>query len=166
MGSRPRRWIACDKDERAAGVDGLDEEGRHVALAKRDDVADRQRLELGHDRIDGLDVAPGEVLQPVVAVETAATLAQLEQPGPDRLRRRRDRDAARMPDVRLRDEIVAGERPVQVVRTSPPAAHRGREPACPGDGQGHGGAEERNGNKADAHGHTSARERQVASTPS
>lgn len=162
VGGRPGRRIAREQHEGVPGFDRRDEEGGLVALAERDDVADGERLELRHDRVDRPDVAANEVLQPVVAVEAAAALAQLEQPRPDRLGRRCDRDAARVPDLRIGNKLVAGEWPIRVVRPGAPRPRGGREPASPGDGQRDGGAEKRDGNEADAHVTTSARQRHPA----
>lgn len=41
-------------------------------------VSDHRLLPLGHDSIRAVDVAPDEVLEKVVAVESATALAQLD----------------------------------------------------------------------------------------
>ena len=46
-------------------------------------VADLDVLPLGDDPVGAVDVAADQVLEEVVAVEAAASLAELRDPGPD-----------------------------------------------------------------------------------
>ena len=77
-------------------------------------VAHGDVLPLRHDLVRRVDVAPDEVLQLVVRVEAAATLAELCDPGPHRGGRGGDGHRARRDEVGLRDEGVTGELGVEL----------------------------------------------------
>jgi len=66
-----------------------------------------QLLELRDDPVGAVNVTAQQVLQRVEAVEAAAALADLYQPGPDIFRRGIDGDRAGGGHLRERDQLVA-----------------------------------------------------------
>ena len=72
-------------------------------------VADLDILPSGHDLVRAVNVTADQVLQKVVAVETAAPLPQLSDPGPYLASRRADGDGAGRGEVRGADQIIAGQ---------------------------------------------------------
>lgn len=115
---RPRRRIAGrPEDERSAGVQTDDfrrrfGRGDGIVLGYQSDhVALREVLVRRNDPVDVPDVGTDGPLEPVVAVEAAATLSELDEPRPDRLGGGVDLD--RVGDLvrRVREEVVARERP-------------------------------------------------------
>src|SRR5581483_3146597 len=73
-------------------------------------IADRAPLPLGMDAIRIADVVADGSLEPIVAVETAAILPELDEPWPDRRRTRIDGDRV-IDAIRRRGgvQLVAGE---------------------------------------------------------
>src|SRR5918993_1924520 len=72
-------------------------------------VSDLQvMLAFRQDPVGAVHVAADEVLQPVVAVEAAAALSELDQPGPDACGGRLDGDRVGPHEAGLGDEVVAG----------------------------------------------------------
>ena len=63
-----------------------------------DDLADLAVLPLRVDAVGISHLAFGQVLEPLIAVEAAALLAELREPGPDRL----DRPRAQCPSAGAR----------------------------------------------------------------
>ena len=80
--------------------------GRHEA----DPVADREVLPLLPNLVCVVDAEPSEVLEPVIAVEAAAVLADLDEPAPHLVGRRFDRHGAGGDISRIGDQFVAGQR--------------------------------------------------------
>ena len=120
--------VSADQCLAAAGVRVLSlrasvwQGGADAGGVHADDVPLAQLLELGAELRHVVDVAPDQVLEPLVAVEPTAPLADLHEPRPHALARRVDGDRARVAPVRARHEIVAGERPVQLGVGRAPAA--------------------------------------------
>jgi hypothetical protein len=84
-------------------------------------VADLDVLPFGHDAIRAVDVAAGQVLEKVVAVEPTPPLPQLGDPRPDLVARRTNGDRAGCGEVGERDQLIAWERLVELlVGRSPP----------------------------------------------
>ena len=85
--------------------------------------ADRDALPRGHDPVGAVDVAADEVLQRVVAVEAAAPLPELRDPRPDVGGAGVDRDGPGRGQVRVRDELVAGQGRRELLAGGAPVGH-------------------------------------------
>jgi hypothetical protein len=70
----------------------LRDDQRVLPRREAHDVADLHGLPFRHDPVGIVELEPGQVLQPLVRVQTATVLAHLRQPRPDLLDRRRDVD--------------------------------------------------------------------------
>ena len=137
-------------DTRTTGLDRLDEEqpagchpgfGVGVGRAERDDGASRHHLHdleprmvgmeeqpvadgelpLGVDAFGVPQLAAGEVLQPLIAVEASAVGAHLRNPRPHVARVGVDLDAVGPAPARIGHELVAGERPRGLLGGEAPA---------------------------------------------
>src|SRR4051794_35916270 len=62
------------------------------------------------DAVCVAQMAPGEILEPAVAVEPAPVLADLGEPSPDLLGWRIDRDRPRRLETGPRDDVIPGQR--------------------------------------------------------
>ena len=106
------------QDHRARGIEMDDapaevppEQSAEIARLRRpDELAGRLVLPFGADLVGIVHVRQKGTFEPVVAVEPGAILADLRQPGPDRLRRGVDRDPVHQFVRRIADHIVAGQR--------------------------------------------------------
>src|SRR5690606_20464579 len=74
------------------------------------------------DLVGVVDVQPEQVLQPLVAVPAAAVLADLNEPLPDLMRWRIDRDCPSDDGRSVLDEIVTRKRPSPLLERGPPVA--------------------------------------------
>jgi hypothetical protein len=74
---------------------------------QRNDVADRQVLELWNDP---LRAVPAQVVEPVIAVPTGPSQADLNQPRPDLFRRGGDRNGSRGVERGPRNIVIARHR--------------------------------------------------------
>jgi hypothetical protein len=101
-------------------VQGRDAVAGVAVGAEPDQVAGRGVLVLGEDAIGAGDVATGQLLERVVAIEAAAALAQLDDPRPDRLGWGVDRYGSSRRHPGTRDQLVAGHRSRDLGGASPP----------------------------------------------
>src|SRR5512133_1793096 len=91
-----------------------------------DRLADLTRsLPLAMDPVGVVHSTASQILEPRVAVEPTAVLAELCEPGPDLLGGGIDRDGVRRLDRVVRSEFVAWERLACVVRRRAPVEHPG-----------------------------------------
>jgi hypothetical protein len=100
--------------------------------------------------------AAGQVLQPLVAVEAAPVLADLGKPGTDPVDRRRDRHRLGDLDARLRNQLIARQRPLGLRGRRSTAPHprlgdelvaAGRDRATSHNGPSDGGAKRPEGRR-------------------
>ncbi len=127
---RRRRRARCRRraadHERVRRFDALDLE-RELGV-QPDDVTDPDVLPFGHDRRRAVDVATGEVLERVIAVEAPASLTHLHEPRPHARCRRVDRDRAGCDEVGAGEQLVAREARVDLVRRGAGAQHPAAQP--------------------------------------
>ena len=98
-------------------------EHAHPESARRmqvDGFAQLAVLPLRVDAVGVLHLAAGEVLEPLVAVEAAAILAELGEPGPHLLDRRVDRHRVEDPGPVLGKKLVAWQLALLVLRFGAP----------------------------------------------
>jgi hypothetical protein len=97
------------QDQGAARLDQRHRVGGRIPSHPDHPVPDLEGLlELRQDPVGAVHVTADEVLQPVVAVETAASLPELHQPRPDLGGRRMDGDRVRPDEAGPGDELVTG----------------------------------------------------------
>ncbi len=78
-------------------------------------------LPLAYNPISVVHSASNEVLEPRVAIETAAGLSDLHKPGPDICQRRIDRNRVSILMLWMRNKVVAGKLPLSLrVCCAPP----------------------------------------------
>jgi len=80
-----------------------------------DAISSLQVLELGQDAIGVVNVTANQVFEPFVAVESAAPLTDLRQPRPDLIGWRADRDGLSIRPFGSGYQVIAGQRPVNLV---------------------------------------------------
>src|SRR5438874_5035082 len=102
-------------------------------------ISDPYHLPLVHDVVGATNVEPGEVLEPVVAVETAPSLTHLRDPRPHICRRSADGDRPCRGQVGVYQQLVARQGRGDFLRRGVPLqmptttyrraqAHHSREP--------------------------------------
>ncbi len=152
--------IAVEQDQRSLGVeprDGVD--GEALRFAQPHLLADGADLERRVEVMDVADIAPQQVLEPGVAVESAPLLTELPQPGSDVGGGRVDGNGAGDDMLRVGKQLIAGEgqrafrvagAPTFVPGTQhPPIQHGGADkraqrdhPAASGQRWGHSSSED------------------------
>ena len=100
------------QDEITPGLDDSHDEGISRAGERRHHVARCKVLKLGNNR---QRARPAAVVHPVVTVPPRATSAHLHEPRPNSFHRRCDRHGVHDHGLRVRDQRVAGERPLPLL---------------------------------------------------
>jgi len=91
-----------------AGLD-TDNRDRWTVSMEPYAVSDFKALKLGENAIGIVDITSKEVLEPGVAVESAASLPDLDEPGPDVVGGGVDGNGASGENNRLWDELITGQ---------------------------------------------------------